>query len=85
MQMCREAVYLSQSGAVDHLLTDGIRLHVDYSVSHMDLSVYNFIKLFFFKLHCMIIHLQIFNFKNLLLESFLQSLLWNEEEIFWFP
>lgn len=47
MQMCREAVYLSQSGAVDPLLTDGIRLHVDYSVSHMDLSVYNFIKFFF--------------------------------------
>lgn len=32
----------------------------------------------------MTINLQIFNFKYLLPESFLQSLLRNEEEIFWF-
>ena len=49
----------------------------------MDLSVYNFIKLIF-KLYCVIINLQTFNFKNFLPESFLQSLLRNEEEIFWF-
>lgn len=39
-----------------------MELHVDYSVSHMDPSVCNVIKLFF-KIHCMIINLQIFNLK----------------------
>lgn len=84
MQVCREAVYLSQPGAVSHLLTDGNRVHVDYSLSHTDLSVYDF-KMILIKLrlkfHCMVIKV---NFSYLLPESFLQSLLWNEEEIFWF-
>lgn len=62
----------------------GNGLHEYYSVFHTDLCVYNFktnfIKLFK-KLDYVIIEV---NLKYLLPESFLQSLLWNEEEIFWF-
>lgn len=75
---------LAMPSAVNHLLMDGewiarIILCISYRLCVYNFKT-NFIKLFK-KLDYVIIEV---NLKYLLPESFLQSLLWNEEEIFWF-